>query len=107
MHSKGVPLPGRWLAFSLSLLAAMLLGGVLLAGDYEDPDIPTSGGMMGSEIPFGAQTVVADDTGGSPIDVREAIEPQLTSLLITEDVDDLHSATIVVDTQPTFEWWTE
>jgi len=107
MHSKGVHLLGRRLSFLLLLLVTVLLAGALMAGDYEDPSLPTSGGEMGGEIGFGAQTVIADDTGGSPIDAREAIEPQLTSLLTMEDVDDSQSDSIVITTQPTFELWTE
>lgn len=88
-------------------MATVLLAGALMADDYEDPSLPTSGGAMGGEIGFGAQVVVADDTGGSPIDAREAIEPQLTSLLTMENVDDSQSNSIVITTQPTFELWTD
>lgn len=90
---------------ALATAMIVLLAGVILADDYEDPLEPTPMGMP--SVGFGGLTVETPDVTGFDIDAREAIEPQLTAWLIMGEVDDSPSGTVVVTMQPTFDIWTE
>jgi hypothetical protein len=103
---------GKWmggLAFPLLVAAA---GAVLLAGvfasaeEWEDPCWPTPTGSMVT-LPLADNLVDAYDVGGSAIDAKEALEPQLTVLMLTTDVSLSPGQTLGVQTSPTFQVWTQ
>jgi mevalonate pyrophosphate decarboxylase len=88
---------------ALACLAALALGGALLADDAEEPIYPHSIG--GALSVFGGLEVQPRDVGGSLIDAKETIEPQVTVLLVTSDVSASPGMAIVVQTSPVFDNW--
>jgi hypothetical protein len=87
----------------LACLAVMGLWSSLRADDYEDPANATIPGDTVSA--FGGLEVQPADVGGSLVDVKEAIEPQMTALLVTSDVNASPGMTVVVQTSPLFDNW--
>lgn len=84
-----------------TLLSCLVLGGTLLADEYEDPMGGTTG--TGGTTVVGGEVVLSEDSGGSELDTREALDPQLTTTLTMEDTTSSSDETLVVTSDPTFE----
>ncbi len=81
---------------------AVLLGTAILADDFEDPVEPPIGGLS---YQIGDTEVEAEDVWGPGIDVKEALEPQMTVLMMMEEQSLSAGMVTVVRTLPTFESW--
>jgi hypothetical protein len=79
------------------------LGGAALACDHETPIDPdwATGALS---VNFGASTGQMSDIARCT-DAREVIEPQLTALLITGDLNESSSGTMVAGAEPTLRIW--
>ena len=82
------------------VLVALVLAAVLLAYDYEPPIIPPP--TPSGPAAFGELTVNAADVSGATIDVKDAVEPQVTVMLTT---DDSVCGEMTVSTQPLYYRW--
>ena len=88
-------------AVLVAVAAATFLCGLRVQAD--DPELPIPLCIIAAPtLTFGCAAVTTDDVGGSSIDARETIEPQLTVLATTDDLAASPSDTIVVNTQPVF-----
>jgi len=69
------------------------------ACDFDDPIRP-----LGAHVActFGSLTVEAVNVAGSPIDAREAVEPQMTALLTTGELMASRNGLFVVYADPLF-----
>lgn len=87
----------------LACLGFVVLGTSLLADDDEDPlSLTTPGDGISA---FGGLEVQPADVGGSLVNVKEALEPQMTALLVTSNVNASPGMTVVVQTSPIFDNW--
>ena len=86
-------------------LAVALTAGMLRAEDSEDPFDPLDGGAV--TLPAGDVLFTTADVGGSAIDAKDTLEPQLTVMMVTSDVSVSPGETIGVQTSPTFETWSQ
>jgi hypothetical protein len=89
------------MALALVCAAALAAGRAILADDYEDPIMPDGLGMPVAAI--GDVEVAPVDVGGAWIDAREAIEPQLSVLLMTGAVSVSPGMVVEVAAGPVFE----
>jgi hypothetical protein len=86
-------------------LVVVLAAGMLRADDNEFPFDPLTGSAV--TIPAGDLLFTASDVGGSAIDAKDTLEPQLTVLMVTSDLSVSPGETVGVQTSPTFETWTQ
>ena len=93
----------RWLGALVVAAVMVPLAAVVLADDFEDPVQPPPIG--GYSCPVGETEVEAGDLWGPGIDVKEALEPQMTVLLMLEEQSLSPGMITVVQTSPTFENW--
>ena len=84
-----------------AVVAALLLGVATLADDFEDPIDPGPPPPEGAG--FGGFMLDTTDVEGFAIDEREAVEPQLTALLVMGELDVQTDETLEVSTTPTFD----
>lgn len=103
MHSLRLDWVLKKAVLSLACVMALMLGSALLADDSEDPIKPNSVG--GAPAAFGGVEVQPGDVGGSLIDAKETVEPQVTALLMTGDVSVSPGMAVVVQTSPVFDNW--
>ncbi len=82
-------------------VAAFASGSALVADDYEDPIKPNSVGR--TPAAFGGIEVQPGDVGGSLIDAKDAVEPQVTAMLMSGDVSLSPGMAVVVQTCPVFD----
>ena len=101
MRSGGLRSVYKRTALALTCAAALAVGGALLADDFEDPILPSS---IGAPVAgFGDVEVEPTDVGGDWIDAREAIEPQMSVLLMTGAVNVSPGMAVEVQMSPVFD----
>ena len=89
----------------LAAVVAIAFGGVILADDYEDPVAPPGPFGGAPTVAFGDSKIEPKDVGGLAIDAKEALEPQVTVMLIVEDGGRAPGETVAVQAWPTFSGW--
>ena len=88
---------------TLVVVMALLVGGRLVAEDFEDP-LPPPSPYTGYSA-FGALVVDTPCLAGLSIDAKEAIEPQTTALLAADELDGSSSGAVVACARPTYGSW--
>ncbi|NLW49357.1 MAG: hypothetical protein GXY85_00755 [Candidatus Brocadiaceae bacterium] len=91
----------RMTALVLALTVVVVLAPPALAEDFEDPMFPLS--LTPPVAVFGSVEAEPRGVGGAWIDAREAIEPQMSVLLMTGAVNVSPGMTVEVDAGPVFE----
>jgi len=86
----------------LAAVVAMAFGGAILADDFEDPVAPPGRSSGESTVAFGDSEIEPQDVGGLAIDAKEALEPQVTVMLLIGDSGATPGETTAVDAWPTF-----
>lgn len=103
MRSRRHRNASRRLPVAAVAILVLLMGTVLRADDHEGPIIPD--GASSGQPEFGEIVVDSTDLGGSSVDAKEALEPQLTALLAAGEVDGSASDSLYVTTQPVLDIW--
>lgn len=84
----------------LAAVCTLMLPGAATGDDYEDPGGVNSVGTD-PETGFGDKRVIGFDIGGSSIDQRDTLEPQMTAYLTMAELPSYGE--LFVDTAPTFQ----
>ena len=88
-------------ALALACVVTLAVTGAVLADDYEDPIFPES--LVQPVAAFGDVEVDPKDVGGEWIDAREAVEPLMTVMLMTGEINPSPGETVEVAAGPVFE----
>ena len=89
----------------LAAIAALASGTIIFGDDFEDPISPSGASGAADGVAFGDTEIEPEDVGGLAIDAKEALEPQVTVMLLMEDGGDAPGDTVAVEAWPTFFGW--
>ena len=91
--------------YGVAVLGALMVAGTLSSADEFEQPAASVGSDMLVILPLGDVTVEAYDAGGSAVDAKDMLEPDLTVMMLTSDVSVSSDETLAVQSSPTLETW--